>query len=178
MEDHDVPKVHALWERYMKRFGMVPVMDQDDIRHHLLSGRGEGPVKKGRREGQVIWSYVVEVSSTFSYNIDQTWLIWNNRKDPVTLEITDYVSFYTLPSAILQAGTKYSTLDAAYLFYYGSDVAFKPNGESLLKKRLEELVTDAMIIAVQVGSLYDSPNSPHHTILGKIRCIQRSHSYG
>jgi glycylpeptide N-tetradecanoyltransferase len=77
MEEHDVPKVHALWERYMKRFGMVPVMDQDDIRHHLLSGRGEGPVKKGRREGQVVWSYVVEVSLTFSYNIDQTWLIWN-----------------------------------------------------------------------------------------------------
>jgi Myristoyl-CoA:protein N-myristoyltransferase, C-terminal domain len=101
-----------------------------------------------------------------------------HRKDPVTLEITDYVSFYTLPSAILQAGTKYSTLDAAYLFYYGSDVAFKPNGEGLLKKRLEELVTDAMIIAVQVGSLYDSPNSPHRVVLGKIRCIQRSHSYG
>jgi Myristoyl-CoA:protein N-myristoyltransferase, C-terminal domain len=79
----------------------------------------------------------------------------------VTLEITDYVSFYTLPSAILQAGTKYSTLDAAYLFYYASDVAFKPNGESLLKKRLGELVTDAMIIAVQVGSLYGTPNSPH-----------------
>jgi hypothetical protein len=79
----------------------------------------------------------------------------------VTLEITDYVSFYTLPSAILQAGSKYSTLDAAYLFYYASDVAFKPNGEALLKKRLEELVTDAMIIATQVCPLYDSPNSPH-----------------
>jgi hypothetical protein len=82
MEDHDVPRVHALWERYMKRFGMVPVMDQDDIRHHLLSGCGEGPVKKGRREGQVVWSYVVEVSSTFSYNIDQTWLIWNKSQGP------------------------------------------------------------------------------------------------
>jgi len=62
MEENDIPKVQVLWERYMQRFGMVPVMDQEDIRHHLLSGRGEGPIKNGRRKGQVIWSYVFEVS--------------------------------------------------------------------------------------------------------------------
>lgn len=129
MEDRDVPKVQGLWHRYMQRFGIVPVMSEDDIRHQLLSGRGEGPIKKGRRDGQVVWSYVFE--------------------DPVTLEITDYVSFYTLPSAIMQANSKYTTLDAAYLFYYATDVVFKPDGESRLKKRLEELVTDAMIIAAQ-----------------------------
>jgi glycylpeptide N-tetradecanoyltransferase len=81
----------------------------------------------------------------------------SSHKDPETFEITDYVSFYTLPSTIMQEDAKYNTLEAAYLFYYASDVAFKPNGETLLKKRLEVLVTDAMIIASQVRSLYETP---------------------
>lgn len=79
MEEHDVPKVTALWERYMQRFGMVPTMTQDDIRHQFLSGRGEGPVKKGRREGQVVWSYIFEVSPIVPHNSRGTWLIWNHR---------------------------------------------------------------------------------------------------
>jgi len=60
MEDHDVPQVTKLWERYMARFGMAAVMNETEIRHYLLSGHGEGPIKKGRRQGQVVWSYVVE----------------------------------------------------------------------------------------------------------------------
>ncbi|KAG8791200.1 glycylpeptide N-tetradecanoyltransferase [Serendipita sp. 399] len=44
---------------------------------------------------------------------------------------------------------KYDVLDAAYLFYYATDVAFKTENELPLKKRLEELVTDAMVIAAQ-----------------------------
>jgi Myristoyl-CoA:protein N-myristoyltransferase, C-terminal domain len=60
MEDYDVPQVTKLWERYMARFGMATVMNEDEIRHYLLSGHGEGPIRKGRREGQVVWSYVVE----------------------------------------------------------------------------------------------------------------------
>lgn len=51
----------------------------------------------------------------------------------------------------MQANTKHTVLDAAYLFYYATDVVFKPNGESLLKSRLQQLITDAMIIATQVG---------------------------
>jgi len=100
----------------------------------------------------------------------------------VTLEIKDYVSFYTLPSAIMQANAKYSVLDAAYLFYYASDVVFGPNGESRLKKRLEELVTDAMIIAAQVclffkAYLFGSADR-HISFSGKIRCLQCTHIDG
>lgn len=51
----------------------------------------------------------------------------------------------------MQYNTKHDVLDAAYLFYYATDVAFKPDGEKLLKSRLQELINDALIIASQVG---------------------------
>ncbi|PVF98877.1 N-myristoyl transferase [Serendipita vermifera] len=126
MEDRDVPQVCALWERFMKRFGMVPVMNEDEIRHYLLSGRGEGPSRKCRREGQVVWSYVFEDSNTHA--------------------ITDYVSFYTLPSSITQPNAKHPILDAAYLFYYATETV---SGDHALRRRLTELLTDTMIVAAQ-----------------------------
>lgn len=65
MEEKDVPQVANLYARYMKRFGMEQVMDDSDIQHYLLSGRGEGPTEKDSwrkpRKGQVVWPYVVEV---------------------------------------------------------------------------------------------------------------------
>lgn len=46
---------------------------------------------------------------------------------------------------------KYNVLNAAYLYYYATDVAFEPGADAedddRLKKRLEELVGDALIIA-------------------------------
>lgn len=44
---------------------------------------------------------------------------------------------------------KHNVLNAAYLYYYGTDVAFLDGAEEdgRLKKRLEELVGDALIIA-------------------------------
>ena len=49
---------------------MAMVMTQDEIRHHLLSGRGEGPGTedswKSPRDGQIMWAYVVEVSMTLA----------------------------------------------------------------------------------------------------------------
>ena len=66
MEERDVPQVTSLFGRYMKRFGMAPVYDEADIAHQFLSGRGEGPRGpdswKTLRDGQVVWTYVVEVS--------------------------------------------------------------------------------------------------------------------
>ena len=55
--------------------------------------------------------------------------------------------------------TKYDLLEAAYLFYYGTDVAFQQqegteeeeDGGRLLKKRFQELMTDALIIAAGAG---------------------------
>jgi glycylpeptide N-tetradecanoyltransferase len=66
MTDADVPAVTDLYSRYMDRFGMAPIMNEDDIRHQLLSGRGQGERSgegwKGRRNNQVVWAYVVEVT--------------------------------------------------------------------------------------------------------------------
>lgn len=72
MEEKDVPEITDLYARYMKRFGTAIVMTQDDVRHHFLSGRGEGPGEKDSwknpRQGQVVWTYVIEVSSLPSNN--------------------------------------------------------------------------------------------------------------
>ncbi|OBZ69197.1 Glycylpeptide N-tetradecanoyltransferase [Grifola frondosa] len=133
MEARDVSQVADLISRYMRRFGMAPVMTLDEVRHQFLSGLGKGPRGKDswktRREGQVVWAYVVE--------------------NPETHKITDVVSFYSLPSTIMNHD-KHDLLNAAYLFYYATDVAFENGAESgRLKKRLEELVGDALIIADQ-----------------------------
>ena len=47
---------------------------------------------------------------------------------------------------------KYNILNAAYLYFYATDVAFESGAEDngRLKKRLEELVGDALIIADRI----------------------------
>lgn len=63
MTEKDIPQVTELYARYMERFDMVPVMDAQEIKHQFLSGAGKaGTGDKWRREGQVVWAYVVEVS--------------------------------------------------------------------------------------------------------------------
>ena len=73
MVDEDVKQVGELFARYMDRFHMSPIYNDDEILHQFLSGRGNGPRGpdswKTRREGQVVWTYVVEVripSASFS----------------------------------------------------------------------------------------------------------------
>ncbi|KAN0136941.1 Myristoyl-CoA:protein N-myristoyltransferase, N-terminal domain containing protein [Lactarius tabidus] len=132
MEEKDVSAVSELFRRYMERFDMVPLFDEEDIRHQFLSGRGTGEreASSGRRSGQVVWTYVVE--------------------HPETHAITDFFSFYTLPSTIV-AHPRHSLLEAAYLYYYASDTAFVENADDLglLRRRLIDLVGDAIILAEQ-----------------------------
>ncbi|KAG2078165.1 N-myristoyl transferase [Suillus decipiens] len=131
MEEKDVSDVADLFTRYMQRFTMWPVMTLDEIRHQFLSGRGrmDEPSEHYRRPGQVVWTYVVEEANTG--------------------RITDFFSFYALPSTIINH-PKHGILEAAYLFYYASDAAFVKDSETdSLKKRLEALVGDALIIANQ-----------------------------
>lgn len=132
IEERDVSAVAALYTRYMQRYGMAPVMTEDGIRHQFLSGKGIGEKRQDnlRREGQVVWTYVVE--------------------HPQTHKITDFFSFYSLPSSIINH-LQYSVLEAAYLFYYATDVAFEERAEEegRLKRRLQDLIGDALIIADQ-----------------------------
>ncbi|KAI0819520.1 N-myristoyl transferase [Trametes gibbosa] len=132
MEERDVAQVTDLFSRFMKRFTMHPVMSEDEVRHQFLSGLGEGmrgpDSWKSGRDGQVVWTYVVE--------------------DSKTQKVTDFVSFYSLPSTIMNH-EKHNLLNAAYLFYYGTETAFEPGAEESgrLKKRLEDIIGDALIIA-------------------------------
>lgn len=69
MEEKDIPGVKALWERYVTRFKMHPQFTEDELQHNLLSGRGSGEAVGGRRNGQVVWSYVVEVRLCIPYSV-------------------------------------------------------------------------------------------------------------
>ncbi len=64
MEERDVSAVTELFRRYMARFDMAPLLEEEDVRHQFLSGRGrrESETSTGRRQGQVVWAYVVEAS--------------------------------------------------------------------------------------------------------------------
>lgn len=134
MEEKDIPQVADLFAQYMQRFNMAPIMTVGEIRHLFLSGRGdvEKPCEKYRRPKQVLWAYVVE--------------------DPKEHRITDFFSFYSLPSTIINH-PRHNLLEAAYLFYYASNVAFEPGVDesNKLKTRLVDLIGDALIIANQAN---------------------------
>ena len=100
MEARDVAQVGKLMRRYMRRFDMAARFSDEEVAHVLLSGRGR-QVEGGKREGQVTWTYVVEREG----------------------RVTDMFSFYSLPSSVLD-NDKHKVLNAAYLFYYATDVVF------------------------------------------------------
>ncbi|KAJ3766611.1 N-myristoyl transferase [Lentinula raphanica] len=129
MTEKDIPQVTELYAKYMDRFDMVPIMNAQEIKHQFLSGSGKpGTGDKWRRNGQVVWAYVVE--------------------DNDSHKITDFVSFYSLPSTVIN-NPKHGVLEAAYLHYYASDAAFNENlvGKGTLKERLQGLIGDALIVA-------------------------------
>ncbi|WWD18827.1 glycylpeptide N-tetradecanoyltransferase [Kwoniella shandongensis] len=141
MTHADVPQVGNLLRKYLARFDCIQTFSKDeDVEHWFLSGQGKEV--DGKKEGKVVWAYVVE--------------------DPVTHLITDLVSFYSLPSTIMKH-PKHNLLNAAYLFYYASDVLFSAGGSSddaathdakskqKLGERLNALVNDVMVIAQNAG---------------------------
>ncbi|KAJ7172387.1 Myristoyl-CoA:protein N-myristoyltransferase, N-terminal domain-containing protein [Mycena filopes] len=135
MEERDVVPLADLFTKYMRRFDMAPIMSLEDVRHQFLSGQGGGNIGdggEGRKVGQVTWTYVVE--------------------NPDTHKITDFFSIYYLPSTIIHSpNPKYGTLEAGYLYYYATDVAFEDGAEEdgRLKQRLQTLIGDALVIANQ-----------------------------
>ncbi|EGS22286.1 uncharacterized protein CTHT_0018070 [Thermochaetoides thermophila DSM 1495] len=119
VEKKDLEQVQDLLERYLKRFELTPVWTKEEVEHWLLPKR-DAPGE------QVVWTYVVESPSG---------------------KITDFFSFYCLESSVIQS-TKYSSIKAAYLFYYATEAGLgQPEDRILLKKRLNELIHDALILA-------------------------------
>ena len=122
MQHKDINAVHALLERYLKRFDIAPEFDRNEVEHWLMHDR------KTMVE-QVIWTYVVE--------------------EQVTHRITDFFSFYCLESSVI-GNQKHDNVRAAYLFYYATEAAFESQ-EKGLKERLNILILDALILAKKVS---------------------------
>jgi glycylpeptide N-tetradecanoyltransferase len=65
----------------------------------------------------------------------------------VTHKIFDFFSFYLLESSVIN-NDKHKNVRAAYLFYYATEHALDPSVKKAdLKIRLNELISDALIIA-------------------------------
>lgn len=122
MQAKDIDGVHDLLERYLNRFELNQAYSKEEIDHWLV--HKEEPGKE-----QVVWSYVAE--------------------DPETHKITDFVSFYSLPSSVIQH-PKHKEVRAAYLYYYATEAAFKDD-DKVLKERLLTLINDALILAKRVS---------------------------
>ncbi|KAM5355208.1 hypothetical protein ACJ41O_001854 [Fusarium nematophilum] len=119
MEEKDLDAVMDLYKRYTARFDMTPEFTREEAYHWF--------VPKVEPSGeQVVWTYVV---------------VDNDHK------ITDFFSFFSIESSAI-GNTKHSVIKVAYMFYYGTDVALQePSDKSALKKRLNELAHDALILA-------------------------------
>jgi glycylpeptide N-tetradecanoyltransferase len=121
MQAKDVDPVLYLLGRYLNRFDLAPAFTGEEVEHWLLHKEKPGIE-------QVLWSYVVE--------------------EPETHKITDFISFYSLDTLVLD-NAKHSAIHTAYLYYYASEMAFKEDEEGL-KERLMLLVNDALILAKRV----------------------------
>lgn len=109
MEVKDVEQVHTLLNNYLQQFSLKILFTKEEVEHWLV------PREK------VIDSFVVEQEQA------------NGKK-----KITDFVSFYHLPSAILNHN---DTLHAAYSFYNVSTTT-----------PMVDLMKDALIEAKKTGS--------------------------
>lgn len=74
--------------------------------------------------------------------------ILRNAQNPETHKVTDFFSFYSLPSTIIN-NTKHPLLEAAYLFYYATDATSELGeaGDAIIKKRLLSVIGDALVVA-------------------------------
>ena len=121
MQSKDIDSVHDLLNRFLQRFELSQSFSRKEIEHLFLHKEKPGVE-------QVVWSYVVEEQETH--------------------KVTDFLSFYSLESSVIQ-NVKHSNIRAAYLFYYATEAAFAEK-EKGLKERLLVLMTDVLILAKQV----------------------------
>lgn len=121
MEKKDLPAVHDLLVRYLKRFLMAPEYSQKDVDHWLFD-ESKDPSER------TVFGYVVE--------------------DPHSHNITDFATFYRLESSVID-NKKHDTVRAAYLFYYATESAFA-EGEKGFQERLNKLMLDVLVVAKKV----------------------------
>jgi len=114
----------------------------------LLLGIREFEEKDGKQCWKMLMDYLknFELTQNFTYDEFLHWFtpregVVNSYvvEDPVTKEVTDMLSFYTLPSTII-GKEKYKVLKAAYSFY-----------NVRTKTSWKELMHDALILAKQLN---------------------------
>ncbi|ERS98471.1 hypothetical protein HMPREF1624_05255 [Sporothrix schenckii ATCC 58251] len=116
----DIAAVQDLLTRYLQRFDMAMEFTKEEVDHWLLDKRLPG-------DEQVVYTYVVE--------------------DDKTKKITDMFSFYCLDSSVIN-NPRHNVIRAAYLFYYATETGLTtPFDKPALKLRLNELMSDALILA-------------------------------
>jgi glycylpeptide N-tetradecanoyltransferase len=73
-------------------------------------------------------------------------------QNPETNKVTDFFTFYSLPSTVI-GNEKHPILACAYLYYYATDVAFETGaeGDGRLAERVEALIVDTIVLANQAG---------------------------
>jgi len=124
LEDYE--GISSLFNKYQKRYELVQDFTEEEFKHWIF-----GDLSLDDKE-KVVHTFVVEEDG----------------------KITDFFSFYLLPFSILD-NSDHDELGIAYLFYYASDVAFgkedTEEGTQLLKKRLTDLINDALIISKSLG---------------------------
>lgn len=128
IKDEDFEQVFDLLEKFQNRYDLIQNFTKPELKHWLL---GDQSLKD---EDKVIQTFVIENEETG--------------------KITDFFSFYLLPFTILN-NPDHDELNIAYLFYYASDISFDETDETkanqLLKKRLVDLISDALIISKKLG---------------------------
>jgi hypothetical protein len=66
MTKSDVSQVEVLLRRYLERFDIIQTFGgEGEVEHWFTSGRGTD-IGGGKREKQVVWAYVVEVTHYLS----------------------------------------------------------------------------------------------------------------
>ncbi|KAF8234573.1 acyl-CoA N-acyltransferase [Tricholoma matsutake] len=129
MELRDVPQVMELFNQYMNRFKMVPILNLAEAEHQFMMTR-QATEDVGIKK--VTWSYVVE--------------------NPETNNVTDFFTFYSLPNTVID-NEEHLILLCAYLYYYTTDIAFKTGAEEdgRLAEHIEALIRAAIVLANQMG---------------------------
>ncbi|XP_048162627.1 glycylpeptide N-tetradecanoyltransferase 2 isoform X1 [Corvus hawaiiensis] len=126
MEQKDTKAVQELINTYLKQFNLAPVMDEEEVAHWFLP------------RDHIIDTYVVELVLLY-------YRICTCSKTKAFLHVgskgilTDFLSFYTLPSTVMHHPV-HKSLKAAYSFY-----------NIHTETPLLDLMNDALIIAKLKG---------------------------
>ena len=137
MGDQDVPAVTALLAVYLQRFAYAPVLSEAEVRHWLLP-----------REG-VVYSYVIEGEREGAPGA------------PPQRVVTDFFSFYSLPSTVINHPV-HSTLRAAYCYYYA------PGEGGSAAALIKDAMTQAALAGFDVFNALDVMENTPQT-LGELK---------